>query len=242
MTTRARAAQVPRGEYFEIDDVVRGKVGWDAEATVGDFILLRSSGVPVYNFCVAVDDALMGITTVIRAEEHLTNTLRQGLILQALGYDVPQYAHLSLVLGEDKSKLSKRHGATSVDQFRKEGFLADAMLNYLALLGWNDGSEQEIFTRDEIVQRFSLDRITKSPAIFDMTKLRWVNAQHLRALDPDALGELLRDHLISAGVCKADAQGTGAKAFFSKVVDVAADRIEVVNDVAGASLSATSRA
>ena len=135
-----------------IEDAVRGKVEWDVAATVGDFILLRSGGMPVYNFCVAVDDATMDVSTVVRAEEHLTNTVRQVLILEALGYRVPRYAHLSLVLGEDRSKLSKRHGATSVDQFRKEGFLPDAMINYLCLLGWNDGTEQDIYTREELVQ------------------------------------------------------------------------------------------
>lgn len=132
--------KIPEGTVIKIDDIVRGTVEWDANATVGDFILLRSTGVPVYNFCVAVDDALMGITTVIRAEEHLTNSLRQILILNALGFEVPRYAHCSLILGADRTKLSKRHGATSCDQFRRRGYLPDAMINYLALLGWNDGT------------------------------------------------------------------------------------------------------
>lgn len=223
---------MPKNKYFEIDDVVRDEVGWDAEATVGDFILLRSNGIPVYNFCVAVDDALMGVTTVIRAEEHLTNTLRQGLILEALGYPIPQYAHLSLVLGEDRSKLSKRHGATSLDQFRTEGFLPEAMMNYLSLLGWNDGTEKEIFSPQELIESFSLERITKSPAIFDMTKLRWVNAQHLRQLPTPELTAMLRSRLVEAGVCAA-ADGANADAFFGKVTDLAAERIETVNDVDG---------
>ena len=107
---------------------VRGRVEWDVQATIGDFILLRSSGVPVYNFCVAVDDALMGVTTVVRAEEHLTNTVRQLLVLGALGFTAPEYAHASLILGSDKSKLSKRHGATSCGQFREKGYLPDAMV------------------------------------------------------------------------------------------------------------------
>ena len=136
-----------------IDDMVRGTISWDADSTVGDFILLRSTGVPVYNFCVAVDDATMGITTVIRAEEHLTNTLRQGLVLDALNAPRPRYAHCSLILGEDQQKLSKRHGATSCGQFKDDGFLSDAMVNYLALLGWNDGTDKEVFTRDELVER-----------------------------------------------------------------------------------------
>jgi glutamyl-tRNA synthetase len=126
---------VPPGKVVSIDDIVRGKVTWDADASLGDFIILRSNGMPVYNFCVAVDDANMQVTHVIRAEEHLTNTLRQMLILEALGYRPPTYAHCSLILGQDRSKLSKRHGATSVSQFAEQGFLPQAMMNYLANLG-----------------------------------------------------------------------------------------------------------
>lgn len=232
---------MPKGKRFEIEDIVRGNVGWDADSTVGDFILLRSSGVPVYNFCVAVDDALMGITTVVRAEEHLTNTLRQGLILEALAYAVPKYAHLSLVLGEDRAKLSKRHGATSVDQFRRAGFLADAMINYLTTLGWNDGTDKEIFTVDELVRLFSLDRITKSPAVFDMTKLRWVNAQHMRLLPRAELSALLREHLVQEAVCSDDGSAA-ANAFFDAVAEIAVERIEVINDVARARRTAARRA
>lgn len=192
--------RVPDGSRVVIDDAVRGKVAWDANATVGDFILLRSNGVPVYNFCVAVDDALMGITTVIRAEEHLTNTLRQILILRALNFPIPQYAHCSLILGSDRSKLSKRHGATSVTQFREEGYLPDAMVNYLALLGWNDGTEKEIYTVDELIEAFDINRITKSPAMFDGDKLRFINGQHLRALSDEQIGMLILPEWHRSGV------------------------------------------
>lgn len=185
--------KVPEGSRVVIDDAVRGTVAWDAEATVGDFILLRSNGVPVYNFCVAVDDALMGISTVVRAEEHLTNTVRQGLVLDSLGAPRPRYAHCSLILGEDKQKLSKRHGATSCNQFRLDGFLPDAMINYLALLGWNDGTDNEIFTRDELIDAFELERVVKSPSVFDMEKLRWVNQQHMKMLSLEAIVELVKD-------------------------------------------------
>lgn len=187
--------KVAAGSRVVIDDVVRGTVSWDADSTVGDFILLRSSGVPVYNFCVAVDDAMMGISTVIRAEEHLTNTLRQGLILDALGAPRPRYAHCSLILGEDKQKLSKRHGATSCDQFRLDGFLPDAMINYLALLGWNDGTDNEIFSREELIEVFDLNRVVKSPSVFDMEKLKWVNSQHIKQMKVENLVPLVRDQL-----------------------------------------------
>lgn len=187
--------KVAPGSRVIIDDIVRGTVAWDAEAMVGDFIMLRSSGVPVYNFCVAVDDAKMGISTVVRAEEHLSNTLRQGLILDALGAPRPRYAHCSLILGEDKQKLSKRHGATSCNQFRLEGFLPDAMINYLALLGWNDGTDNEIFTRDELIDAFDLDRVVKSPSVFDMEKLRWVNSQHIKMMKIEELVDLVKEQL-----------------------------------------------
>ncbi|VEU42933.1 unnamed protein product [Pseudo-nitzschia multistriata] len=201
--------KVPEGSRVVIDDAVRGTVAWDAEATVGDFILLRSNGVPVYNFCVAVDDALMGISTVVRAEEHLTNTVRQGLVLDSLGAPRPQYAHCSLILGEDKQKLSKRHGATSCNQFRLDGFLPDAMINYLALLGWNDGTDNEIFTRDELIEAFELDRVVKSPSVFDMEKLRWVNQQHMKMVPLEDIVELVKDQfefqdILKDGATKSD--------------------------------------
>ena len=227
--------KVPRGKKITISDLVRGEVTWDVQATVGDFILLRSAegsaeaaGMPVYNFCVAVDDALMDVTTVIRAEEHLTNTVRQILILEALGYDVPKYAHLSLVLGEDRSKLSKRHGATSVDQFRKEGFLPEAMVNYLCLLGWNDDTEQDIYSVGELTDAFSLDRVTKSPAVFDMKKLRWVNGQHLRALPPDEFAALLAPQLHELGVTTA----ADVTPFVHAVSAMVAEKVELLNDAA----------
>jgi len=194
--------KVPENSRVVIEDVVRGTVGWDAEATVGDFILLRSNGVPVYNFCVAVDDALMGITTVVRAEEHLTNTVRQALVLDGLKAPRPQYAHCSLILGEDKQKLSKRHGATSCNQFKLDGFLPDAMINYLALLGWNDGTDNEIFTRDELIDAFELERVVKSPSVFDMEKLKWVNSQHLKMMPFTDIVDLVKEQCILEDIVK----------------------------------------
>lgn len=192
--------KVPDNSRVVIDDVVRGTVSWDAQATVGDFILLRSSGVPVYNFCVAVDDAAMGITTVVRAEEHLTNTVRQALVLDALGAPRPRYAHCSLILGEDKQKLSKRHGATSCDTYRLNGYLPDAMINYLALLGWGDGSDNEIFTREELIDAFDMKRIVKSPSVFDINKLKYVNSQHLKMMTVEQVAPLVEEQLNIEGL------------------------------------------
>lgn len=220
--------RVPKGSRVLIDDAVRGKVAWDADSTVGDFILLRSSGVPVYNFCVAVDDALMGVSTVIRAEEHLTNTLRQVLILQALGFETPKYAHCSLILGSDRSKLSKRHGATSVTQFREEGYLPVAMINYLATLGWNDGIEKEIYTVQELIDSFDINRITKSAAMFDGDKLRFINSQHLRALSAENLEALVIPEWKRAGIFSNEFQ-LGSEVG-SAAVALVRGSLELVND------------
>lgn len=187
-----------------INDIVRGRVDWDVNKTLGDFILLRSNGLPVYNFCVAVDDAFMGVTTVIRANEHLNNTPRQVLVSRALGFDVPQFAHCSLINGSDGKKLSKRHGATSVSQFREEGYIPEAMLNYLATLGWNDGTEKEIFTVDELIETFDVKRLTKSAAQFDIDKLRHVNGVHVRNMPSDELVPLVTDVWRKHGVFDSD--------------------------------------
>lgn len=224
--------KVPEGARIVIDDVVRGTVAWDASATVGDFIMLRSSGVPVYNFCVAVDDSMMAITTVVRAEEHLTNTLRQALILDAIGAPRPRYAHCSLILGEDKQKLSKRHGATSCNQFRLDGFLPDAMINYLALLGWNDGTDNEIFTREELIDAFEVERVVKSPSVFDMEKLKWVNSQHMKMLSAQKLSEFVSEQLQLEGLLKDGASQEGVVEFATAATALARQMMETTKDAA----------
>jgi glutamyl-tRNA synthetase len=177
--------KVPEKDYV-LEALVRGRVEWKSD-TLGDFIILRSSGMPVYNFCVVADDADMQISHVVRAEEHLTNTHRQLILYEAVGVKPPIFAHASLILGEDKSKLSKRHGATSVGQYAEDGFLREAMINFLALLGWNEGNDREIYPIDELIECFSLERISKSPGVFDHNKLIWMNGQHLRAMSVDQL-------------------------------------------------------
>ena len=161
--------------------MIRGQVSWKKES-LGDFILVRSDGLPTYNFSVVVDDHEMEITDVIRAEEHLTNTHRQVLIYRALDWSVPRFAHVSLILGQDRAKLSKRHGATSVSAYAEEGFLSDAMVNYLTLLGWSSPDSREIFTRDYAIEHFALDRVNPAPAVFDRQKFEWLNAQYIHAM------------------------------------------------------------
>ena len=156
-------------------DIVRGDVEFAGEA-VGDFILVRSSGIPVYNYVVTIDDALMRITHVIRGDDHISNTPRQVAIYQAFGWSLPEFAHLSTILGSDRERLSKRHGATSVASFREMGILPQALTNYLALLGWGaEGGTRETFTMDELIAEFKLERVTPSPAVFDWDKLHWLN-------------------------------------------------------------------
>lgn len=226
--------KVPEGKVVSIDDVVRGTVTWNAEDCLGDFIILRSNGMPVYNFCVAVDDADMKITTVVRAEEHLSNTLRQMLVLEAMGYPAPTYAHCSLILGSDRSKLSKRHGAASVQQFSELGFLPAAMMNYLANLGWNDGTDKEIYSPEELVQAFDLSRVVKSAAVFDMDKLKWVNSQHLKALPEEELVALVSAFLTAPpegqGEAMFGSDAPGTSAFVSQGIKIAKKDLEVVND------------
>jgi len=234
--------KVPKGKVVSIDDKVRGRVEWDVQATIGDFILLRSSGVPVYNFCVAVDDALMGVTTVVRAEEHLTNTVRQLLVLEALGFTAPEYAHASLILGSDKSKLSKRHGATSCGQFREKGYLPDAMVNYLALLGWNDGTDKEVYSREELIEAFDLSRVTASPAMFDDAKLRWLNGQHLRAMPLEPLLPLVHEDLTARGLLQQTGSEVSDKigAFLMAATVAAQPKAELVTDIADMAVAALS--
>jgi glutamyl-tRNA synthetase len=172
-----------------VHDVVKGEVVFD-NSQLDDLIILRSNGLPTYNFGAVVDDALMGITHVIRGDDHLNNTPRQILLYKALGYALPQFAHLSMILGMDKVKLSKRHGATSVLEYQEAGFLPEALLNYLARLGWSHG-DQEIFPIPELVEKFTLDHITKSPAAFNPDKLLWLNSHYMRQADPERLTDLL---------------------------------------------------
>jgi nondiscriminating glutamyl-tRNA synthetase len=190
--------RVPENQKIFIRDQVRGDVEFESNE-VGDFIIVKSDGAPVYNFAVTVDDHLMGITTIIRGEEHLSNTPRQVLLYEALGFDVPKFAHVSLILGEDRSKMSKRHGSTHVDQYRNKGYLPEAIINFLALLGWSPEGEEEIFGLQDLEKMFSLDRVTKNPAVFDIKKLNWINGQYIREADISRITDLCIPYLIEAG-------------------------------------------
>lgn len=181
--------KVPDKE-FTLHDLVRGEVTFPRDM-VGDFVMLRTGGVPVYNFCCVVDDWQMKISHVIRGEDHLNNTLRQLMIYEALEAPLPQFAHVSLLVGSDRQKLSKRHGATSVTQYKEQYYLPQALLNYLCLLGWSHPEEKNIFKIDEIVSLFDPKRFSKSHAEFNIEKLDWTNGQHLKSCSPDVLFPLV---------------------------------------------------
>lgn len=182
---------------YLLQDLIRGEVKFPSDM-VGDFVMLRSDGMPVYNFCCVVDDHLMKITHVLRAEEHLSNTLRQMMIYEAMNWPTPEFGHVSLVLDDDRQKLSKRKGAVSCDQFKAEGYLPEALLNFIALLGWSHPEGKEILSMKEMQDAFSLDRLNAAGAIFDRVKLKWVNATHLRALDDAHLWTMIEPFLAKA--------------------------------------------
>jgi glutamyl-tRNA synthetase len=190
----ATRLRVGEGDDIVFQDVIRGEVR-NPRSAVKDFVIARSDGSPLYNLAVAVDDHDMGVTHVVRGEDHLSNTARQVLILEALGHERPVYAHLPLLLGPDGKKLSKRYDAASVQWLRQEGYLPEAVVNYLALLGWGYDDTTTFFTRDELIERFTLERVSKNPAVFDEAKLRWMNGHYLRELEVDDLRARLEDLL-----------------------------------------------
>lgn len=214
---------------LRVKDLLRGEVKFDSK-TLGDFIILKSDGTPTFNFANVVDDALMRITHVIRGDDHLSNTPRQLLLYQSLGFKEPFYAHIPMILGKDASKLSKRHGATSVSYYRKEGYLPWALINYLALLGWSTVDSQQFFTREELIQKFTLDRVNKSPAIFDSQKLEWMNAEYIRKTNIHELAELVIPHLRERGWVGEKIDALTYKKIV-RISELEKDRLRVLSDI-----------
>ncbi len=209
-------------------DIVHGPVEFSNEV-VSDPIIVRSTGMPVYNYVVVVDDALMNITHVIRGDDHLSNTPKQVALYEALGWPVPEFAHLSTILGKDRERLSKRHGATSIANFREMGVLPEALMNYLALLGWApSGGTREIFTPEELKKEFSLKRVTPSPAVFDMEKLYWLNRHYIKQSPPERIERLAEPFFVRAGLLPENPD-TQTQAWFAKVIALlgpSVDRLE----------------
>jgi len=202
---------------IRFQDIVHGEVEFSNEV-VSDPIILRSSGMPVYNYVVVIDDALMKITHVIRGDDHLSNTPKQVAVYEALNWPVPEFAHLSTILGSDRERLSKRHGATSIANFREMGVLPEALANYLALLGWApSGGTREIFTPEELVKEFSLERVTPSPAVFDMEKLYWLNRHYIKQQPVDSLATTAQSYFKQANFLP-ESLDSATKAWFNKVL------------------------
>ena len=219
--------RVPEEAAVTFDDLVRGPITTDIDQ-IGDFVLLRQNGLPAYNFAVVVDDWTMGITLVIRGEDHVPNTPRQVLIYRALGASPPAFAHLSLVLGPDHAPLSKRHGASSVADFRARGILPEALRNYLALLGWSPGHDEEIVAIEELARRFRVESVTRSAGVFDPDKLAWMNRHYLKEAEPSRVAGLLVSHLQAAGYV--GTPGVGLETALTACVPLVAGTVDTLAD------------
>ncbi|MCG3085543.1 glutamate--tRNA ligase [Anoxybacillus sp. LAT_35] len=192
--------KVPEGKVYEFEDMVRGRVSFESK-DIGDWVIVKANGIPTYNFAVVIDDHLMKITHVFRGEEHLSNTPKQLMVYEYFGWKPPKYAHLTLIVNENRKKLSKRDESIIqfVSQYKELGYLPEAMFNFFALLGWSPEGEEEIFTKEELIRMFDVSRLSKSPSMFDKQKLTWMNNQYIKKLDLDRLVELSLPHLIRAG-------------------------------------------
>jgi len=184
---------------IKVNDICRGTIEFDSE-TLKDEVLIKSDGFPTYNFACVVDDTEMKITHVIRGDDHIPNTPKQIAIYEALGYDIPHFAHIPLIMGPDGTRLSKRHGATSIREYRKGGYLAEALVNFLALMGWSPGDDREILSRDELIKEFTLKKVIRTSAIFNVDKLNWLNGQYIQNMNAEKLAELLIPFLKDEGV------------------------------------------
>jgi glutamyl-tRNA synthetase len=226
---RAVRIRVPDG-VIAFDDLVHGRIEVDG-ANVEDFVVARSDGHPTYHLSVVSDDVEMAITHVVRGDDHISNTPKQILLYRAVGAPVPEFAHVPLILGPDKKRLSKRHGATSVMEYARQGYLPEAMVNFLALLGWSPGSsDRELFTRDELVAAFTLEGISGGNAVFNTEKLEWFNQQYIARLAPDELALRLRPLLEAAGLWR-DEYLTSRRAWFHAVLELLKPRAKRLDDV-----------
>lgn len=212
-----------------VHDIIRGDVHFE-NTQIDDFVIYKSDGMPTYNFAVVVDDALMKITHVIRGEDHLSNTPKQIQIYEALDFPIPEFAHIPMILGPDKALLSKRHGATSVMQFHDDGYLPDAMVNYLSLLGWGYDDSQTIFSKEDLIEKFSLERVSKNPAVFDLQKLEWMNGVYIRELSLEDFYQVALPFWQKAGFLPEDVSPE-QKDYAMRILKELQSRIKLVGDV-----------
>jgi len=212
-------------QEVKLFDLIRGEIVHDT-ALIKDQVLMKSDGSPAYSFCCVVDDALMEISHVIRGEDHISNTPKQIMIYQALGFKVPKFAHLPLIMGEDGSRLSKRTGAVAVSDYRKEGYLAEALVNYLMLLGWSPGNNQEKVDMEAAVKKFSIKKVNKAAAVFSIDKLKWLNGQYIKPMDTHKLQELLMPFLKEKGYLDGNLDGEK----INNIVDLFKGRLATLKD------------
>lgn len=226
--------KIPTEGSITVHDLIHGDVTFNMDQ-FDDFVIVKSNGMPTYNFAVVVDDHLMGMTHVLRAEEHLSNTPKQLLIYEALGFEPPKFGHMPMILAPDRSKLSKRHGATSVEEFRSQGYVAPAIVNYLTLLGWGPGDEREIFSLEETVKLFELEQMSKKAAIYDTKKLTWMNGQYLSELPLEQILPEAKPFFIKDGLVTED-WFAGHEEYFARLVDTVRVRVKTLQEVADASV------
>jgi glutamyl-tRNA synthetase len=216
--------KVPESGITEFDDMVHGKTRFENKL-MSDFVIVRKDGVPTYNFAATIDDALMKISHVIRGDDHLSNTPRQVCIYQALGFDLPVFAHIPMILGPDRQRLSKRHGATAVGEFETKGFLPEAMLNYLSLLGWSFDDKTTLFTAAELIEKFSMERVGKHAAVFDTVKLEWMNGQYVKKTPLERLTALAKPHFERAGLNVKD------EAWFTRLIKAVQEKVRTLSEL-----------
>jgi len=221
--------KVPKEGKTTVHDIIRGDVEFD-NSTFDDFIIMKSDNMPTYNFATVIDDYDLKISHIIRGEEHLSNTPKQILIYDALGFEKPSFAHVSMILAPDRSKLSKRHGATSVQEFRDLGYLPEAIINYITLLGWIPSDGEEVFSTEKSISEFTLDRVSKNPAIYDTKKLTWLNGIYIRDCDIDRLTKEVIPFLINKGLIGDNYDYD----YIKKVVSAVREREKTLNEIAEA--------
>ncbi|OQX88627.1 glutamate--tRNA ligase [candidate division KSB1 bacterium 4484_87] len=216
--------KVPDNSEVIFNDIVKGELRFETE-NISDFVIMRSEGIPTYNFAAVVDDGLMKISHVIRGDDHVSNTPRQVLLYQALGFEMPQFAHIPMILGPDRTRLSKRHGATSLDQYRLKGYLPEALINFLSLLSWSSKTGDEILSIKRLIEEFDFERVSKSAAMFDFEKLNWMNGQYIRSADLERIVELAKLYFRAAGYPVED------ESTIQKIVAVTREKIETLDQI-----------
>ena len=223
--------RVPEGKTYKFHDMVKGEISFESDG-IGDFVIVKKDGIPTYNFAVVVDDHEMRISHVLRGEDHISNTPRQLMIYEAFGWEPPQFGHMTLIVNEARKKLSKRDESIIqfIEQYDELGYVPEALFNFIALLGWSPAGEQEIFSRQELIEQFDAARLSKSPAVFDTSKLRWMNNEYLKRLEPERLVDMCLPHLQRAGRVPAELDAA-AREWVRNLVELYRDKLDFAAEI-----------